>query len=246
VCLLADAQSRGWGPPCPAGDVVSISAGGRTFSVHRKVAYIFECFIGELVGRGYPINKGQLDDWSYNCRKISGSTSWSNHAWGLAVDLNSLTNPMRSPLTTDMPQWVRDEAYLLGKYGLRWGGEYSGTPDPMHYEFMLTPAEADRIARELREGDDLPMDQGSFNQLMDGYLNPKDNGFRDGLNRLSQLTQDGATNAWWPAPDYNDRANNSNKTILAELAAVRAEVAALAEKVDALKGKRPPGHDRGP
>ena len=151
---MADAQSRGWGPPCPDSQIVSISAGGRNFNVHRKVATIFQAFITELVDRGYPINKGQLDDWSYNCRKISGSNTWSNHAWGLAVDINSLTNPMKSPLTTDMPSWVRNEADLMARYGLRWGGEYSGTPDPMHFEFMLTPADADRISATLGDGGD--------------------------------------------------------------------------------------------
>lgn len=27
--------------------------------------------------------------WGYNCRRISGSTKWSTHAWGIAVDINS-------------------------------------------------------------------------------------------------------------------------------------------------------------
>jgi hypothetical protein len=31
---------------------------------------------------------------SYNCRLIGGSTKWSTHSWGVAVDLNSATNPL--------------------------------------------------------------------------------------------------------------------------------------------------------
>jgi hypothetical protein len=27
--------------------------------------------------------------WGYNCRRISGSSKWSAHAWGIAVDVNS-------------------------------------------------------------------------------------------------------------------------------------------------------------
>lgn len=27
--------------------------------------------------------------WGYNCRRISGSSKWSTHAWGIAVDVNS-------------------------------------------------------------------------------------------------------------------------------------------------------------
>ena len=149
------AQDRGWGPPCPAGDIVNIQAGGRSFNVHKRVARIFQMFVTELVDRGYAINTGVLDDWSYNCRHIAGSTSWSNHAWGLAVDINSLRNPMGSTLVTDMPQWVRDAPALLRKYGLKWGGTYQSRPDAMHFEFILTPADADRISRELGEGDDM-------------------------------------------------------------------------------------------
>jgi Domain of unknown function (DUF1906)/D-alanyl-D-alanine carboxypeptidase len=151
---MPNAQERGWGPPCPSAQIVTIDAGGRRFSVHRKVAVIFKTFITELVTRGYPINRGTLDDWSYNCRHIANDPSrpWSNHAWGLAVDINSLTNPMRSPLTTDMPAWVRDEGDLLRRYGLRWGGEYRVTPDPMHFEFMLTPDDATRITANLTTG----------------------------------------------------------------------------------------------
>lgn len=152
---MADAQDRGWGPPCPSSEITTIQAGGRSFNVHRKVAKIFTNFITTLVATPYPIDKGTLDDWSYNCRHISNDPSkpWSNHAWGLAVDINSLTNPMTSPLTTDMPGWVRDEQKLMDTWGLRWGGEYSGTPDPMHYEFMLTPADADRISASLDGGE---------------------------------------------------------------------------------------------
>lgn len=145
------AQDRGWGPPCPDSQIVRISAGGRSFNVHRKVATIFQVFIHELTTRtNYPIDEGTLDDWSYNCRKIAGSTAWSNHAWGLAVDINSIRNPMKAPpMITDMPAWVRNADYLLSKYGLKWGGTYQTRPDPMHYEFILTPGDADRITATL-------------------------------------------------------------------------------------------------
>ena len=151
---MADAQDRGWGPPCPESKIVNIKVGGRSFNVHGRVAKIFRAFVTELVTRGYNIDKGQLDDWSYVCRRIGNDPSkpMSNHAWGLAIDINSLTNPQRRPLTTDMPSWVRDADYLMGKYGLRWGGAYvDSTPDPMHFEFMLSPSAADRISKELED-----------------------------------------------------------------------------------------------
>lgn len=150
---LGDAQDRGWGLPCPTSSIVSVTVGGRTFNVHRRVAPIFKAFLTELTSRGYRIDVGTLDDWSYVCRHIANDPAlpWSNHAWGLAIDVNSLANPMRSPLTTDMPAWIRTgAAYLLEKYGLRWGGTYQTTdPDPMHFEVMVSPTEADAIVARL-------------------------------------------------------------------------------------------------
>lgn len=91
--------------------------------------------------------------WGYNCRSIGGGNTPSNHSWGLAVDINAPRNPQKSPLTTDMPDWMIN---LWKSYGFRWGGEYSGTPDAMHYEFMGSVAECNRqteIARQERLGD---------------------------------------------------------------------------------------------
>lgn len=160
------AQDRGWGPPCPTDQIVRIQpTPSRSFNVHRRVAKIFDTFIRELEARGYDIDAGTLDDWSYNCRKISGSDSWSNHAWGLAVDINSLKNPMGSTLVTDMPAWVRDAKYLLNKYGLKWGGTFQTRPDAMHFEFILTPADADRLTKALLLEDDMfePTDRTTLN-----------------------------------------------------------------------------------
>jgi small-conductance mechanosensitive channel len=50
-----------------------------------------------------------------------------------------------------MPSWVRRARPLVQKYGLRWGGTFSTTPDPMHFEFMGTPADAARITAKLRQ-----------------------------------------------------------------------------------------------
>jgi hypothetical protein len=30
---------------------------------------------------------------AFNCRRVEGSTSWSAHAYGLAIDINPLENP---------------------------------------------------------------------------------------------------------------------------------------------------------
>jgi len=97
------AQDRGWGPPCPSTSIVRIEAGGRGFNVHKRVARIFKAFVTELVDRGYNIDRGQLDDWSYNCRKIAGSTSWSNHA-SMRMRSGSSAPNMESAALTSKPR----------------------------------------------------------------------------------------------------------------------------------------------
>jgi hypothetical protein len=156
---MSDAQDRGWGPPpCPRERIVDIFPGGlsRALPVHERVAGIFTAFVDELVARppGYKVEGEQRDDWGYAPRHIKDDPSrpWSNHAWGLAIDINAPANPMKAPLTTNMPAWVREPGPLMHTYGLRWGGHFSDPPDPMHFEFMLRPEDADRITHELGVG----------------------------------------------------------------------------------------------
>ena len=128
-----------WGPPCNVTgglSTVHLSTGA-SLTVATLLAPLVEGLAEETIRRGYPIRRA--DSGGYNCRRIGTGTSWSNHSWGLAVDLNWQTNPWTRPLTTDMPGWMVD---LWTRYGFRWGGTYTGTPDAMHYEFLGTVADA--------------------------------------------------------------------------------------------------------
>lgn len=83
--------------------------------------------------------------WGYNCRKITGGVGYSLHAYGIAVDVNSLANPYGPRLVTDMPPAMIEaiEGIRTAK-GLpvwRWGGRYSGNKDAMHFEIVASPAE---------------------------------------------------------------------------------------------------------
>ena len=55
----------------------------------------------------------------------------SLHALGLAVDINADTNPMRSPIESDMPPLFVD-AFV--RQGFTWGATFP-TPDPMHFQW---------------------------------------------------------------------------------------------------------------
>jgi hypothetical protein len=66
---------------------------------------------------------------------VRGETTKSNHAFGIAIDVNALANPLGT--AGDMPPEVVEEWELEGG---AWGGRFS-RPDPMHFETHLTPHE---------------------------------------------------------------------------------------------------------
>jgi len=106
--------------------------------------------VQECKNRGYRFGSSSDPSygcWGYSCRCISGSNNPSNHSWGLAVDINAPSNPYTSPLVTDMPGWMPD---LWNAYGFRWGGDYSGSKDAMHYEFMESVSAASSYTTQAR------------------------------------------------------------------------------------------------
>lgn len=154
------AQSRGWGPGwpnCQRNKLVTLRAGerGLRLPVRAEVAPIFAALIRDLErSRG----KAFRPDWSWGfaCRAIAGTSRASNHSWGLAIDLDAPNNGFQrgvpGPGRNDMPS---NASALASKYGCRWGGDYSRSADPMHYEFMGTPRDAEQIINRhnLRAGE---------------------------------------------------------------------------------------------
>jgi hypothetical protein len=63
--------------------------------------------------------------------KRGNPSSLSLHSYGLAVDINSDTNPMRAPIVRDIPDaWVA----AFEAVGWTWGGRWR-MPDPMHFQW---------------------------------------------------------------------------------------------------------------
>jgi len=84
---------------------------------------------------------------AFNCRRSSGSTAWSQHSYGRAIDINPVQNPyvsggaveppagkpyaVRSPLRKGMVTWtVRDAFADIGWY---WGGQWRNSKDYQHF-----------------------------------------------------------------------------------------------------------------
>lgn len=71
---------------------------------------------------------------TYNPRKIRGSdTKWSNHAYGAAIDINAEQNGFNMVGNIPIPVIAAFKAE-----GARWGGDYKGRTDPMHFEFCAS------------------------------------------------------------------------------------------------------------
>lgn len=139
-----DPSTRGWGPGWPHDNIAKMRAvvwSNGTYApagMRLEVARLVTLLGNETMKRGYRLHYGWC--WGFADRAIAGTKIPSLHSWGLAVDINAPRNPREDPVHTDMPGWMPN---LWNRYGFRWGGDYQHTtPDPMHYEFMGTPAEA--------------------------------------------------------------------------------------------------------
>lgn len=153
--------------------IVSFTVDNRTFTCHREVAPIFKALVEELVNvYRYSIDE-VMDDWGWANRSVRGSYATSNHAYGLAIDLNATVNGLtyRNPPPNDLPENVSG---IARKYGLRWGGDYNGRKDPMHFEFMGSVDEAREIVRKL-SGSGVPPTTPTEDEMIEYlYRDPRD------------------------------------------------------------------------
>lgn len=96
-----------------------------------------------------PIVRGHSWGWAY--RPIRGSSSgFSNHASGTAIDLNAPDHPLGRRGTFTPKQATHIRAILADLGGvIRWGGDYSGRPDEMHFEINADRAAVTRAARRI-------------------------------------------------------------------------------------------------
>lgn len=71
-------------------------------------------------------------DGCFNIRGIRGGGSFSLHSYGLALDIYARRNIMSRILrTTFSKEFIR----CFKEQGFYWGGDWSGTKDPMHFVF---------------------------------------------------------------------------------------------------------------
>jgi hypothetical protein len=112
------------------------------------VAPLLTHFMAEFHKLIEPIDQGQLDDWGYHFALIPNTQDYSNHSSGTAIDINAVKHPW-GKIGTFEPGKVPMIQALAKKYGLRWGGDYHGKKDEMHYEVILTPEQAKNLITKL-------------------------------------------------------------------------------------------------
>lgn len=92
--------------------------------------------------------------WGYAVRNIRGSArSISNHASGTAIDLNAPAHPLGSAASrTFTPAKIAAVRRIVRDCGgaVRWGGDYTGRADAMHFELVANEADVARFAVDLR------------------------------------------------------------------------------------------------
>jgi D-alanyl-D-alanine carboxypeptidase len=165
-----------WRPGCPVGPVelrlLRVDHWGLDGRVHRGELIVHRDHAGrvlvvleKLFKARYPIQRLRLvdayradDDRSmaanntsgFNCRRVSGSRRWSEHAFGRAIDLNPLRNPyvtrggrVSPPAGRPYANRGRRAAGMIhggdavvrafAAAGWRWGGYWSGSRDYQHF-----------------------------------------------------------------------------------------------------------------
>jgi hypothetical protein len=133
--------------------------------VHRDVAEAVVRAFGDVYSARFPVERIRLvdeygadDDRSmaanntsaYNCRTVAGSSTWSQHAYGRALDVNPVQNPfVSSSGAVDPPAGAayRDRRDVrpgmvvrpgpvvdaFERIGWGWGGDFSRSKDWQHF-----------------------------------------------------------------------------------------------------------------
>ncbi|MBX9243392.1 M15 family metallopeptidase, partial [Actinotalea ferrariae] len=160
------------GCPVPLEDLRYVTVSHVTFDgsvatgevvVHADVADAVVEVFASLFAARYPVRSLRLvDDFggddddsmaadntsAFNCRAITGGTSWSEHAYGRAIDLNPVENPyvlgrhVAPPAgrafadRPDAPGVIHDDDVVVRAFaaaGWQWGGHWDGPVDYQHF-----------------------------------------------------------------------------------------------------------------
>lgn len=156
-------SQNGWNAGTPAaiggldtsavpGTSVKLPQGVRKGDVATVLLYVAQQFHRTVE----PLHPGWC--WGYHYKHIEGSTTLSNHASGTAIDLNAPNHPMGRANTFSASKRAAIRAILRYCDGVvRWGGDYTGRRDDMHFEIVKGAADVARLARKIRGASTNPL-----------------------------------------------------------------------------------------
>jgi hypothetical protein len=164
-----------WTRDCPvaASDLRYLTVGFRGFDgrahtgellANKRAADDLVKVFGELFAAGFPIERMRISSAAelnapptgdgnttevFACRPARGQTAWSQHAYGLAVDVNPFQNPYQkgSVILPELATSYLDRAQArpgmvqpggpavkaFAAIGWKWGGDYRSLKDYMHF-----------------------------------------------------------------------------------------------------------------
>lgn len=173
--VTAEQLGSSWRPGCPhpveqlrAVNVTHVGYDGTVHSgrlivdtaLAERVATVFRDLYAARfpIQRIEPVDRYGSDDQAsmranntsgFNCRTVAGSSSWSEHAYGRAIDVNPLVNPYVRGSSVDPPEGApfadrsrsdpgmihADDAAVraFAAQGWEWGGYWSGGKDYQHF-----------------------------------------------------------------------------------------------------------------
>jgi hypothetical protein len=118
----------------------------------ESVGHLLAAFASEFHNLIEPIDVGVFDDWGYAFRMVRGTTDkLSCHSSGTAIDLNATKHPL-GKYDTFSAEKVPIIRALSKKYGLKWGGDFKGRPDDMHFEVTVNLKKAKALTLKLGIG----------------------------------------------------------------------------------------------
>lgn len=145
-------SGNGWvaSPDLEVMSLVPIHCNGVTMQVRSgDVFTLLNYVVQQLNERVEPLTSGG----GYNFRaNVNDPSSLSNHASGTAVDYNPGAHPNAvKASSTWTPIQIAQIELILAECGgvIRWGGDYHGTPDAMHFEINADPVAVAQAAAKL-------------------------------------------------------------------------------------------------
>lgn len=139
----------------------------------------------EVVSRGTP-----PDEWGYYVKTIEGSHTISNHASATAGDYNANEHPMGIPASKNYSTKQIAEIHKILREAdgvFRWGGDYTGRPDPMHFEIICNATKLRSFVESITPQGNYKMDISLNGLTLPTLRKGDDDSKKGGYNYVGRL-----------------------------------------------------------